>query len=73
MQKVIENLHAQASLIGSLGTVIFIVAGIALVIASRHFIRREDIAKASRFTGWTALAVAVGGALVDAGIAAMAI
>jgi hypothetical protein len=72
MQKVIESLHQNAPLVGTLGTTLFIVAGIALVILSRHFIRRADIAKVAKLTGYTALAIAVGGALVDAGIAAMA-
>ncbi|TPM33549.1 hypothetical protein FJ955_02025 [Mesorhizobium sp. B2-2-2] len=72
MQKVIENLHESAPLVGNLGTTIFIVTGIALIVAARHFIRRADIAKAAKLTGYTSLAIAVGGALVDAGIAAMA-
>jgi hypothetical protein len=72
MQKVIENLHAQAPLVGNLGTTILIVAGIALVVAGRHFFLTQTVAKASKFTGYTALGIAVGGSLVDAGIAAMA-
>jgi len=57
-----ENYIAQAT---------FLVVGIGAVIASRH-IKNPVTAKASRYTGWTALALLVIGSVAEVAIPAMA-